>query len=220
MSNSIEETKHPDKVDNPKQQLRKEIGEFVKLIVWFLILFFVIRIYIIEGYEVQGPSMIQTLNDRERILVLKAPHILSQFRLFSWINALDQFDIVVFDSPDEANKRYVKRVIAKGPQRPSGNKVDARKQGEDPAGTVLVCFDHGAVYVNNKRLDEPYLRPDQKKTDDPRSELVLTPGTYCVLGDNRNVSKDSRSFGRIEDEHVVGRAILCFWPPSKIRLLR
>lgn len=217
---SIEVNALPDEVGNRKREMRKEIGDFVKLIVWFLLLFFFIRIYIIEGYEVQGPSMIPYLNDRERILVLKAPQLLSQFRLFSGIDALDEEDIVVFDSPDEAGKRYVKRMVVEGPRRTPGNKVDAQKQGEDPVGTVLVCFDHGTVYKNNKRLVEEYLEPDQRKTDDPKSEVVLTPGTYYVLGDNRNVSKDSRSFGSIEDAHVVGKAILCFWPPSKIRLLQ
>jgi len=216
----MEATEQPVETGNPKQELRKEISEFVKLIVWFLFLFFVIRTCVIEGYEVQGPSMIQTLNDRERILVLKAPHILSRWRLLSWIDALDQFDIVVFDSPDEPGKRYVKRVLAKGPKLPPGNKVDAQKQGTDPTGTVLVCFDHGTVYVNNKRVEEPYLKPDQKITDDLKSEEVLAPGTYYVLGDNRNISKDSRSFGPIKDEDIVGKAILCFWPPGKIRLLK
>lgn len=201
----------------PKQEVKHEIVEFVKMIAWFLVMFIIVKTYVLEGYEVQGPSMVPTLNDHERIFVLKLPHILSQFNAFSGINALDQGDIVVFYSPVEPNKRYVKRVIAKGPNIPS----DTVSAGDvnAPAETNSVRFDQGTVYVNNKRLEEPYLEPDERVSSDATGDVRLSPRTYYVLGDNRSVSRDSRSFGPIDDQHVVGKALLCFWPPSKIRLI-
>lgn len=201
-----------------KQEVKREIIEFVKMIAWFLVMFFIVKTYILEGYEVQGPSMIPTLNDHERIFVLKLPHMISQVRAFSGVNALDQGDVVVFYSPVEPNKRYVKRVIAKGPNGYPGT-VNAGDLNS-PAETTTVRFDEGTVFVNNKKLDEPYLQPDQRVSPDAMANVRLSPRTYYVLGDNRNVSKDSRSFGPIDDEHVVGKALLCFWPPSKIRLIR
>ena len=221
----MNETTEPgvDSAASARQEVRREVVEFVKMIVWFLVLFFMVKTYVIEGYEVQGPSMIPTLQDRERILVfLKLPQKLSQFRLFRNWEPLRPGDVVVFDSPVEANKRYVKRVIAHGSREFSTNTVAAQKtDAAPPADSVLVRFDHGSVYVNNKKIEEPYLKPEERPLADNSSDVRwLGPGDYYVLGDNRVVSKDSRSFGAINDERVIGRALLCFWPPSKIRLLR
>jgi signal peptidase I len=204
------------------QEAKREIIEFVKMIAWFLIVFFIVKTYVVEGYEVQGPSMVPTLHDHERILVLKLPHILSRFDTLSGINALKEGDIVVFDSPVEHNKRYVKRVIARGSRNPGTKTVVAGQSEGNPASAdvVRVQLDHGVVYVNNRRVAEDYLSRENKTASDSSSEVLLPPGTYYVLGDNRGVSKDSRSFGPVDDDRLVGKAVLCFWPPSKIRLLR
>lgn len=209
----------PDEPQAPsKQEAKREVVEFVKMIVWFLIVFFVVKCFVVEGYEVQGPSMVPTLQDRERILVFKLPHLLSRGGILRNADAIGPGDIVVFNSPVETDKRYVKRVIAEGPDKPSPNTASAQQQGH--SNTVGVRFDQGAVYVNNKRLAEPYLPAGQRVTEDAASETVLQPGGYYVLGDNRTVSKDSRSFGAIDDASIIGRAVVCFWPPSRIRLLR
>ncbi|HNR34323.1 MAG TPA: signal peptidase I [Candidatus Hydrogenedentes bacterium] len=203
----------------PSQEIKREAIEFIKMVVWFLIAFFIVKTYIVEGYEVQGPSMNPTLNDRERILVFKLPHILSQFRIFSGIEALKEGDIVVFDSRNEPNKRYVKRIIARGPKS-SASKTASAQAHDTPEDAVHVRFDSGSVYVNNRRILEPYLPPGPQSCDDRMPDVSLPPGTYYVLGDNRVVSKDSRSFGPIDDACLVGRAVLCFWPPGKMRFLR
>ncbi len=219
---STEHIAPPEEEPAQPQEVKREIIEFVKMIAWFLIVFFVVKTYVIEGFEVQGPSMIPTLEDRERILVLKLPHILSQFSLLSGIEALKEGDVVVFYSPVEPSKRYVKRVIARGPHRTPGNTVGAEQQDGDTASDdgVRVRFDQGSVYVNNKRIEEDYLRPQQKVSQEVCPEVRVPAGEYYVMGDNRNVSKDSRSFGPVDDNRVVGKALLCFWPPSKIRLIR
>ena len=203
------------------QELKREIIEFVKIIAWFLVVFFLVKTYVVEGYEVQGPSMIPTLQDRERIMVVKLPHILSQFRVFSGISALKEGDIVVFDSPVETNKRYVKRVIAKGPRQDPRNTVEAEQNREETPGhdSVRVRYDKGKVYINNKRIEESYLTPEQTSDDSP-PPVFVKPGGYYVLGDNRGVSKDSRSFGPVDDSRLIGKALFCFWPPSHIRLLQ
>ena len=91
---------HPE--NEPKQELatrqevKREIVEFVKLVAWFLILFIALKTYVIEGYEVQGPSMIPTLRDQERILVLKLPYILSNFSIAGSYDPVDGGDIIVF----------------------------------------------------------------------------------------------------------------------------
>ncbi|MBI5093004.1 MAG: signal peptidase I [Candidatus Hydrogenedentes bacterium] len=215
------QTQLPDSDAATKTEVKREVAEFVKLVVWFLVLFFFIRTWVVEGYEVQGPSMIPTLHDRERILVFKLPHELTQWSVFSGIAALNlkEGEIVVFQSSDDPGKRYVKRIIAKGPHR-SGNTVDA--SGQDtaaPPDAVHVRVADGQVYVNNRRITEDYTNPDEAPSSETLREVTLAPGKYYVMGDNRYVSKDSRFFGAVDDSQVVGRAILRFWPLSKFGFL-
>jgi len=223
--NDIPENSPATPVVNPKlgdkQELKSELLDFVKLVAWFLIIFLALRAYVIEGYEVQGESMEPNLQNKERILVLKLPHILSQFSLFSGIDAIEQGDIVVFDSPDSPRKRYVKRVIAIGPDGIKGGTVDAGSEDTPNATSrgIRVQYQLGKVYVDNHLLDESYLPPEAKQSG-VEQELWLGPGEVYVLGDNRHLSKDSRSFKAINDDTVIGKAVLRFWPLSKFSFLQ
>ncbi len=208
----------PQKPD-PKQEIKREVIELVKMVVLFLVIFWTLKTFVVEGYEVQGPSMIPTLDDRERILVFKLPHELSKLPILgAFLEPIKPGDVVVFDSTDEVNKRYIKRVVAKGPGQ-AVNTVAASSRNEDPrANSVHVKFEKGAVYVNNRRLDERYLVPTESHSPDT-DEIDLRPGEYYVLGDHRSVSKDSRSFRAVNDRQIVGKALLRFWPLSKFGLL-
>jgi signal peptidase I len=183
----------------------------------FLVMFWVLKTYVIEGYEVQGPSMHPTIANRERILVFKLPQTLARLPFFPAYQPIAPGDIVVFDSNDAASKRYIKRVIAAGAPLLRGNTVAAR--GLEPERPVVqVRFDRGTVYVNDRRLEEHYLMPDDLLSRD-RDRAQLGPGEFYVLGDNRGESKDSRSFGPIGESQIIGEALLRFWPPGKIGLL-
>ncbi len=203
-----------------KNELRREIVDFVKLVAWFLVIFLGLRAFVIEGYEVQGESMDPTLQNNERILVFKLPHKLSQLGLISNLKAIEANDIVVFDSPDGSGKRYVKRVIAAGPKatRGTANAASATPTA-DAGGGVEVIYDGGDVFVNNRKIEQDYLQ-DYARTTPEHQEVTLGPGEYYVLGDNRPVSKDSRSFEAIDDKAIIGTAVIRFWPPSEISLIR
>ena len=69
----------------------------------------------------------------------------------------------------------------------------------------------GRVYVNGIVLDEPYL---QNRTNSDMPPRVVEEGRYFVMGDNRNNSSDSRTFGAITPQSIVGRAWLVYWPPA------
>lgn len=197
-----------------KQEFKHEAVELVKMVAWFLILFGILRTFVVEGYEVQGDSMLPTVHDRERILVFKLPHNLSKLSWFSGLEPLKQGNIVVFDSTVEPDKRYIKRVIAHGLNEPRRNTVAAEGRENTPDDLVNVQFQNGTVYVNYKRVSEDYL-PVKPGACDETDEVNLAPRQYYVLGDNRRVSKDSRSFGPVDDRQIIGRAIFRFWPLSK-----
>ncbi len=223
-SEHVEEQKDHSSAEpmSPKQEAKRELLDFAKMVGWFLLLFLALRAFVIEGYEVQGDSMSPSLDNRERILVLKLPHVISQFRPFHNINAIEEGDIVVFQSPDDSRKRYVKRVIAKGGSvRPSQTVVAESQRGSAPPGdSVRVRLEDGEVYVNNRRVEEDYVKPGSVSGGDTYDEVLLQPGAYYVLGDNRNVSKDSRSFGPVDEDGIIGRAFLRVWPLSRISLIR
>jgi signal peptidase I len=99
-------------------------------------------------------------------------------------------DVVVFVPPNN-DRDYIKRVIGL-----PGDSVEVRG---------------GRVYVNGVLLDEPYLTNFSGGDVPPR---VVEEGRYFVMGDNRNNSSDSRSFGAITPQSIVGRAWVVYWPPS------
>ncbi|MBI2435117.1 MAG: signal peptidase I [Candidatus Hydrogenedentes bacterium] len=208
-----------EKVVTPRQEIKREVLELVKMVALFLVLFWGIKSFVVEGYEVQGPSMTTTLDDRERILVFKLTHQLSQLSLLHGLTAIQPGDIVVFDS-DEHNKRYIKRVIAKGPPSEKGNLVDARQKDELSSDEEQIHFEYrdGATYVDYQPLEEEYLPPQERRS---RDHIVkdLASGEYFVMGDHRSVSKDSRSFGPIHEQQIIGKAVLRFWPLSKFGFL-
>jgi signal peptidase I len=105
-------------------------------------------------------------------------------------------DIVVLEYPLDPTVDYIKRVIG--------------LPGDE------IRIDGDRVCVNGRPIEEPYV-----DTQDSRTHLALTvqPGTYFVLGDNRPHSSDSREFGLVPRENLVGKVDLRVWPPRRVGLL-
>jgi signal peptidase I len=104
-------------------------------------------------------------------------------------------DIIVFRPPINPSKRYIKRVIGL-----EGDVIAAR---------------NGQIFVNGVALDEPYLAV--KPTYE--GEWTVGPGELFVLGDNRNNSNDSKNWGNLKEEAVIGKAVIIYWPPGDITLV-
>ncbi len=107
---------------------------------------------------------------------------------------LQRGDIIIFSAVDNPTKDLIKRVIGL-----PGDEVEMRD---------------GDVYVNGRRLDEPYVR-ETRRQENLRPERV-PPGKYYVLGDNRPDSMDSRNFHPIDASSIKGKVVLRWWPLEKL----
>ena len=159
---------------------------------------FALRQFIAEPTMVDGPSMQTTLMDTERVLVEKVSY---------WLHEPRRGDIVIVKYPDRW-ERFVKRVIAL------------------PGETIEIRPD-GFVYINDEKLDESAYAGDwygrvYKKVETVGSvdgKYTVPEGHYFVVGDNRNLSHDSRDddVGPISAVDVLGRVRAVIWPINKLR---
>ena len=170
---------------------------FLYDLIFYAVLIF-ICVYILPNYVIQrtivdGDSMEETLHDGEHLYVEKLSY---------HFDALDRFDIIVFyPYGRDSEEYYVKRIIGL------------------PGETVQII--DGTIYINGNPLEEDYGK--EPIMDPGRAAFPITLGDdeYFVMGDNRNISKDSRSLdvGNVKKENIGGRAILRIKPLSKFGLL-
>jgi signal peptidase I len=201
-----------------RSQWRSSLLEFDdSLLIALLIVFCVVRPFVLQAFYIPSGSMLPTLHQGDRILVLKFWYRLSEPR---------PRDIVVFRAPRAA-------LFGNPAQNPDVNaQKDFIKRLQGTPGDRLRVRD-GALYRNGQRQQEPYLEspPAYVWPEDPDTEVVVPPGCYVVMGDNRNNSNDSTKWklptvgGEFTDspwvpeEGLLGKAWLIFWPLDRIRLL-
>ena len=190
--NLITETGVPS--EPPKKSAAREVGEWVLSIVIALAIALLLRNYVISFVRVDGTSMVPTLLNNERLLVVRLGY------------KPQSGDIIILDpgpDPYTGKKRgpYVKRVIGMSGQ------------------TVKIDNQTGDVYVDGNKLNEQaYIN---NKTESNTNELVaeynVPENCVFVMGDNRGFSHDSRSadVSFIPYERVMGKAVFRVWPPNK-----
>src|SRR5205085_7323647 len=74
---------------------------------------------------------------------------------------------------------------------------------------------HGYVYINGKKLNEPYIKPDRRDFQNHQAE-VISPSNYFMMGDNRAQSCDSRVWGTVRRKSIFGKGFAIYWPPQRI----
>ncbi|MCW2278439.1 signal peptidase I [Heliophilum fasciatum] len=114
-----------------------------------------------------------------------------------WFHPPAHSDIIVFKFPVDPSRDFVKRVIGVG-----GDTVEVR---------------NNQLIRNGEVVAEPYLAPLQMKNFGP---VKVPEGQYFVMGDNRNFSDDSRYWGFVPDENVIGKAVLLYWPIDRIQVVK
>jgi signal peptidase I len=139
--------------------------------------------------RVEGQSMAPTLQDQDRLIVNK-------FAYLSAVGEPQVNDIVMLYYPNNPDKSFVKRVIAKYNQR--------------------VRIVDGKVYVNEVPVDDSFV-PEQFKSHDDWGPEIVPEGYYFVMGDHRNNSSDSRHWGFVPKKYIIGRVQLRWWPVPDAR---
>jgi signal peptidase I len=138
--------------------------------------------------RVEGLSMAPTLEDQDRLIVNKLVYRIGDPR---------RGDIVMLYYPVDPSKSFVKRVIA--------------EEGD----TVRIIEGH--VYVNDVPLQDDYVPPEFRSHDD-YGPKVVDPGYYFVMGDHRNNSSDSRTWGYVPKKYIIGKVQLRWWPVPTARM--
>lgn len=180
--------------------------EMAKVITLAIVIIIPIRVFLFQPFFVQGASMEPNFQDGEYLIISEfgykhtdIPGIgaVKQFR------TLERQEPIVFRYPKNPDQFYIKRIIAL-----PGESV-AIKNGD--------VYIYNTVHHDGYRLDEKaYLDPGVETSDMPK--LTLSDDEYFVMGDNRAFSYDSRAFGPIHREELIGRVLLRAWPVSKLSL--
>ncbi|MBU0636801.1 MAG: signal peptidase I [Patescibacteria group bacterium] len=171
------------------------IFELIKIVVISLVIIVPIRYFLIQPFYVKGASMEPNFYDHDYLIVDEI-----SFRF----NQPKRGDIVVFKYPRNQQEYFIKRLIGLPNEK--------------------IQIKDGEVYIFNqenllgKKIEEVYLNSNAKTYNLNNETVSLANDEYYVLGDNRNFSKDSRSFGAVKKNLIVGRVLLRGWPFNKINL--
>ena len=170
----------------------RSLIEWVVVVGGALIIALVIKTFLLQAFFIPSSSMVSTLNIGDRVLVNKL-----SYRLHD----VNRGDIIVFERPEgEADSEIqdlIKRVVGL-----PGDTVEGQ---------------NGQVLINGEPLDEPYL--DEGVTTGDFDPVEVPEDHLFMMGDNRGDSRDSRFFGPIAEDTIVGRAFFRVWPLGDISTL-
>ncbi len=188
---SVVPVPEPAAAVEPPSALRTTINWARDLMISVVIAIVVI-LFLYQPVKVEGTSMMPALVDQERIFINKFVYKLGD-------HSIERGDMVVFWFPQDPSKSYIKRVIGT-----PGDVVEVRG---------------GDVYVNGQKLEENYVA--QSSRDYMSYQPTRIPDDeYFVLGDHRNSSNDSRSWGMVPRRYIYGKAVFVYWPLEKMGVLR
>ena len=173
---------------------RRNAIEWAVVLVAAVLLALVLRALVLQAFYIPSPSMEDTLLIQDRVLVNKLSYRFGE---------VGRGDIVVFHRTEE-------EIAAAGPSQPK----DVIKRVIALGGETIEIREN-TVFINGDELVEPYLEPGLVMPD--FGPLTVPDGFLFVMGDNRNLSSDSRGeLGPIAEDRVVGRAFVLFWPVDRL----
>ena len=169
-----------------KKEEGRDLYEWVQALVCSVLAVVLLFTFVVRLIGVDGHSMVPTLQDGDRLLVLNS----------LWDDDYQYGDIVVLRKDTFMEEPIVKRVIA--------------TEGQ----TVDIGFAAGNVYVDGELLEEDYINEPTYVEEGTEFPLTVPEGSIFVMGDNRNHSSDSRSsdLGTVDTRYVIGRAVFLLFP--------
>lgn len=173
---------------------RASVVETLDASIFAALLSLLIITFVVQAFFIPSGSMEPTLQIGDRILVSKFAYRLGQVR---------RGEVIVFHYPLNPGKDFVKRTVGFG-----GETVELKD---------------GVVLINGKPIKELYptaLAGNDRSCTSNYGPQKIPPSQLFVLGDNRCNSEDSRFFGFLPVENIVGKAILIYWPPQRVGLVR
>lgn len=169
------------------QAVLKEVKEYIHMIIFVVIVVFVVNNVVLINAKIPSESMEKTIMTNDRIF---------GFRLAYKFDEPKRYDVIIFKYPDNPSELFIKRIIGL-----PGETVSMRE---------------GKVYINDskKPLDDSFC-PEEPLGD--FGPYTVPEGSYFMLGDNRNYSKDSRFWDNkyVSEDLIVGKALIRYFPSIK-----
>lgn len=188
------------------RSLRPVIREIIETIVGAVVLYFIISA-VVGRFEIQQISMEPTFHEGQRVVISHWDRLLASFRTGVAHAAGEQATatayergqvVVLYPDPAHAGIPLLKRVIG------------------IPGDTLTL--ENNQVTVNSTPLDEPYVHGAATSCVQYCGTIMLEAGQYFVMGDNRLYSFDSRYFGPVNEQDIIGHVILRYWPLNTLEL--
>lgn len=175
------------------ENIKSHIIDFIQTFVVFGAIFALIYLFVSQPHKVSGNSMIPTFRNGDYILTDKLTYRFGEPK---------KGDIIVLKNPRDETQDFIKRIIA------------------TPGDSLKI--ENSQVFVNEQTISEPYL-PANTQTRARSfliegSEVTAGPNQYFVFGDNRDHSSDSREWGSVTKEEIVGKVFFRYWPPKSFGL--
>lgn len=167
--------------EDSRADVKGILREIVETAILTLVIFLLVRLAF-QNFRIEGHSMEANLHHGQFLIVNK---------LVYYLNPPERGDVIVFHSPGNPRKDFIKRVVG--------------LPGEE------VEIVDGQVFINGVRLEETYISRDGTRSWGPE---VVGEFEYFVLGDYRSNSSDSRSWGMLDGNAIIGKAWISYWPPQ------
>ena len=165
------------------------VREVLKIVIVAAVIVIPIRYFLFQPFFVRGQSMDPSFENGDYLII---DEITYRFR------GPERGEVIVFKYPEDPSNRFIKRVIGL-----PGETVEIKD------GNITI-YNESGTYL----LDEKYLSSDLITSGD--IEITLEKNQYFVMGDNRPYSFDSRRFGPLSEEYIIGRVVLRAWPINSI----
>jgi signal peptidase I len=182
--------------------------DWIVTIAGAILIVLAIKAWVVNPYRIPSSSMEPTLHCARPAQGCEArfsDRVLANRFIYHFTDP-KRGDIVVFKTPPEARIKcgaggtFVKRIIGL-----PGDRLEVR-----------LLKGQGYVYINGRKLNEPYIQASRREDASPFAAVTVPQGQYFMMGDNRGESCDSRAWGTVPRKNIIGKVFMTYWPPNRL----